>query len=65
MLKQAVERISRVREAALRHLRALLNLPLVRPLVPAADALDACLPHQVFGGSPMGMYSTRCITVHE
>ena len=51
VMKQAVERISRMREAALRHLRTLLAAPLVRSHVPAASALEACLPSEVRGGT--------------
>ncbi|KXZ49841.1 hypothetical protein GPECTOR_19g292 [Gonium pectorale] len=41
LLRQAVERIARLREAALRHLRELLASTQLRPLVPAADAVAA------------------------
>ena len=49
VIKQAVERIGRIREAALRHLRTLVLDPGVRPFIPAVDQLDACLPSQVTG----------------
>lgn len=41
LLKQAVERIARVRECALGHVRALLAHPHLRPQIPAADRVAA------------------------
>ncbi len=41
LLKQAVERIARVRECALGHVRALLAHPHLRPHIPAADRVAA------------------------
>ena len=59
-MKQAVERIGRIREAALRHLRALLGAPArgggedrrgVAEWIAAVAELDACVPSQVGVGS--------------
>lgn len=44
LLKQAVERIARVRESAIRHLCALLANPTIAAALPAAEALRAALP---------------------
>ncbi|PNH09641.1 Tubulin-specific chaperone D [Tetrabaena socialis] len=41
LLRQSVERIARVREAALRHVRTLLADPLLAPHIPAAPAVAA------------------------
>ena len=43
LLRQSVERIGRLREAALRHVRRLLADPLVRPHVPHAAAVAAAV----------------------
>lgn len=47
VVKQAVERIGRIREAALKHLRTLVSDPQVRPFIPAVTVLDSSLPTQV------------------
>ncbi|KAJ9523802.1 hypothetical protein QJQ45_020006 [Haematococcus lacustris] len=44
LLKQAVERIARVREAAVRHLRTLLSEPTISQVVPGSTEVLAQLP---------------------
>lgn len=44
VLKQAVERIARMRDAALLHLHALLSSPQLAALMPAASTISTCVP---------------------